>query len=1281
MMGESEDILLEKAKFEEKTYNWKEAAVVYEKLVKEYTRANLLDKAAVLYKRLGFVNSQAADTVGTTEQYISLKSKATMKYREAGNLFKSIGIKAEELECYGEALYEEGCTSTSINTGEKEFKNSLEFFIQASELFSNKGDEEGFTRNIIRSAMCMHNLMKYAKNPKELENIIDDGTDYAEKAWKFSKKLNRLNYLIDSLYAMINISIHNCFLEEMPTFYNLDQGKTLAFDFKKWFNRAKMAFELTKDQSNLKIHGIINFILGFLYFYYGFFLAENMSEQNHNIEEGLILCEKGLDFIRKTKDNGIITLIIFWLNWCAVIGGRINYVQKRIIQDIKEIKEAGKVYSNLFSFWNFYSNFLPALYYTNIAQRSFFGPEQREFYAKEALNYAKASHNNIAFKPFSVWAYQILTWSYSQLVYLAKNEEDRSKYAKSMVEDAENANKVASEYEKGFSRTSGYSALYRSFKTLADVAQNKENKIKMLRSAVDAADNYLDHPVESRTGFIAAKIRLGLLYEELGIISNEKSYLIKAKEVYLNAIEDSLNRGHISYAAASHEYIARIEDRLGNYKASAEYYDKAQKDYQESLSFIEYKLLKDRIHEKKNYSLAWKLIENAKAYHKKEDHSEAKKFYEEANELLSGLSKYNYEAPYYFAWTLLEEAELLSKQENHNKAIMQYEHTKMNFYEAITLLESTLDKTKEKLEIERIKKLAKVARVRMNYCSARINLEKARLLEKQGDNLAAAENFATAASIFKNLWDVFKTESERVELKAIYYLCRAWETMALAEKYEDSKRFAQASDLFKNASGIFIESKLKLLASGNSSFCKALELGCKFDKSLEMEFKEGLYPKVKILLRAAASSYRKGGFESGADWALATSIYFDAAWYIIKADMETSLEEKKKLLEIASKLLKSASELFEKADYKHKKNEVLDRLESLKKEDKIIVSALNTIKKPSMSSSTLGIIAPACPSETSSPSKLSEIRQFTEEETKGVERKSAQRKYKIIYKDLLKEYPKIQSRECRIGIAQIGISKTGDLLNDLYEVKSTGLLGIKDEKIEYVKSIVKKIIKKANKSNVDVLIFPEMTIDLNYMDFLEDLSNLSKIHSMYIIPGSYHDTATYRNISMVIGPEGILWEQEKHIPAIMHINGNKIKEAIKGNSLPKKTIVCNTEFGRIVIVICRDFLDMDLRVELKNFEPPVDIVINPAFTPVTADFKAAHFDARRSIYAYCFFANVAEFGDSLIYTPEKDRTERRIPAKQEGLIFKDIDLFKLRSERKKWEKKQKNETKFIQSTR
>lgn len=291
------------------------------------------------------------------------------------------------------------------------------------------------------------------------------------------------------------------------------------------------------------------------------------------------------------------------------------------------------------------------------------------------------------------------------------------------------------------------------------------------------------------------------------------------------------------------------------------------------------------------------------------------------------------------------------------------------------------------------------------------------------------------------------------------------------------------------------------------------------------------------------------------------------------------------------------------------------------------------------------------------------------------------KKYKIIYRDLLKEYPRIQRREFRVGIAQIGLSKTGDIFNEFYEEKISGLLGLREDKVEIVRSKVKKMIEIAQAKRINILVFPEMIIDLNYGRLLEDISDFANVYEMYIIPGSYHDQDTKQNISIVFGPDGILWEQEKHIPAIIHYKGKRFKEGIDITTGPRITVVCNSEFGRIAIVICRDFLDMDLRVELKNFEPPIDLLFNPAFTPVTADFKAAHFDARRSIYAYCFFVNVAEFGDSLIYTPEKERVERVIQPKEENLIYKDVDLFKLRSERKKWEKEKKKEKQFIQSTR
>ncbi|MFX1477053.1 MAG: carbon-nitrogen hydrolase family protein [Promethearchaeota archaeon] len=562
-----------------------------------------------------------------------------------------------------------------------------------------------------------------------------------------------------------------------------------------------------------------------------------------------------------------------------------------------------------------------------------------------------------------------------------------------------------------------------------------------------------------------------------------------------------------------------------------------------------------------------------------------------------------------------------------------------------------------------LEQLPEQVELKVDYSEIWNYIEEARSLEKHGDRIMAAEKFSCAASQFKDLCSHVMTNEDREELNALYYLCKAWESMEFAEEYDNPEMFIEAVELFNKASEHFSDIKLKSLALGNAAFCQALQLGSKFDKSNNPKEKAEIYPKIKTMLRNAANSYRKGGFESEADWALATTTYFDGTWYIIRADEELNLDEKKKLLELGLEIMKSAAELFGKAGYKDKEKEVLDRLLLVEKEEKILISALNTITEPSLPTNTIDALTPS-------------ITQKTDKE-----KKAGKKKYKLVYKDLLKEYPKIQKREVRVAIAQIGVSETGDIIEEFYEEKTSGLLGLRDEKFKTVLSTVKKMIETAYENDVNILVFPEMAIDLNYGQFLEDISNLAKKYGLYIIPGSFHNLETNQNVCMVIGPEGIVWEQEKHIPAIIHFEGKKFEEAIKVNVFPRQTVICNTEFGRIAIIICRDFLDMDLRVELKNFEPPIDLVFNPAFTPVTADFKAAHFDARRSIYAYCFFVNVAEFGESLIYTPEKERIERIIPPKEENLIFKDIDIFKLRSERKKWEKEQKKRRQFIQSTR
>jgi tetratricopeptide (TPR) repeat protein/predicted amidohydrolase len=306
---------------------------------------------------------------------------------------------------------------------------------------------------------------------------------------------------------------------------------------------------------------------------------------------------------------------------------------------------------------------------------------------------------------------------------------------------------------------------------------------------------------------------------------------------------------------------------------------------------------------------------------------------------------------------------------------------------------------------------------------------------------------------------------------------------------------------------------------------------------------------------------------------------------------------------------------------------------------------------------------------------------LTKEEKKILDKDVPRKKYKLVYLDLLRDTHKTEKDKFRVAIAQIGLSQTGDVLSEFYEEVTTGFFRLQKDKVEAIRSKVRKMIEIAHTNGVHILLYPELSIDLNYDQLLEDVINLAKTYDMYIIPGSYHDQETKRNISLVIGPDGILWQQEKHIPAIIHHQGKRFKEGIEVGTFPRKTVLSRTKFGTIAITICRDFLDMDLRVELKNSDPPVDLIFNPAFTPVTADFRAAHFDARRSIYAYCFFANIAEIGDSFIFTPEKERVERTIPPKEELLIYKDVDLFRLRSERKKWEVEQTKKRPFIQSTR
>jgi predicted amidohydrolase len=1267
--------LLNQAEAEEKKYNLKEAIKLYKEVLKSLIDKDDLKKIAYIYEKIGNAYLVAVHTAETEKELAEMMEDSIEAYDKAIRLYKELNSKVKVLECRAGQFKLKADKGISPEYCREMYINSFEKYIEASEIYSGEDDKENLLRVLNQAIQVLAYLLQYLNEPSDFKKFCQKTEEIIEQGWKLSDEIGNKEYIGDFLFVTMFI-----FGIKGWIYYSRTDDSVDVLP-KNFIERCKEALQVAEegdyDFNKSKIYvanGVLNCILASRYIH-------KEEESKVIADNGIKYYEKGLTILKILSIKPMIIHYIYWLDYHAALLGKYQYLQKRILGDIQDIQKSGKIYQNSYSLWGFLTNFLSAYYYHDFAQRSFLNLNSRLSYAQKGIKEIEDGLKRLPFGPFYALSYQLLTNLYSQLVLLTNERERREYYIKKMFDNAKAAENAGKKYKGGMSRAAGYISLYRAHRTLSYIVTNKKEKIKNLSIAIDATKKNIKFSIESYRNFIAAKMHLGLLYEDLAILTKQLEPLFQARELFLNLIKDTEEKGYSYFTAIAHEYLARIEDRLGNHLASAHQYDLASKTHTRSLEKVKFKPLRERIKEKIEYAKAWKLIEEAKSNHKKEDHITAMQKYNIACKILELLSKYEYEALYYKSWALLEASEDSSKKEKHQEAIDEYQITKNSFKKSINKLKESLKTISNKVERERISKLEKVAEVRINYCSARINLEKARILQKHNEHISAAENFALAASQFRDICTLFKIERERKELEAIYYICRAWEGMELAENFHEPERFLEASKLFLKASDLFTDSKLKLLASGNSSVCLALENGCKFDESTDIQKKAEYYKKIKGMLRKASSFYEKGSFSSGADWALGTSTYFDALWHLINADEKLELDNKKKQLEIGIKYLKSAADIFEKSGYKERQEEIYEKLNRIEKEEMILYSALNTISNPVISRSTTGISAPACPIEISESPRISEIQQFSQEVSKILVKDRMVKKYAIEYIDLLKEHPETQKNTCKVGIAQIAISETGDIINEFFEMKPSGLLGIKEGKINQIQTNLKKIIEEANNLGISILIFPEMTIDLNYKTLLEDLITLAKLNEMYIIPGSYHDQNTKRNVSLVIGQQGVLWEQEKHIPATINFAGESFKEKITVNNPPKKIVVCNTEYGRIAIAICRDFLDMDLRVELKNFEPPIDIVINPAFTPVTADFKAAHFDARRSIYAYCFFANVAEFGDSLIYTPEKERVERNIPPREEGLIYKDIDLFKLRFERKKWEKEQEKELKFIQSTR
>ena len=147
--------LLEKARIEEKAYNWVEAAEIYNKVADYFKDAKMLVNAAETYKKIGYTSSLAAHTIDTTDEFMELINNAINAYKESARIFDEIGNKPKGLECKAEELLVSGLIQDSYLESEESFKKSHELFKEARKAYAEKSDDENVVKVIIREAIAL----------------------------------------------------------------------------------------------------------------------------------------------------------------------------------------------------------------------------------------------------------------------------------------------------------------------------------------------------------------------------------------------------------------------------------------------------------------------------------------------------------------------------------------------------------------------------------------------------------------------------------------------------------------------------------------------------------------------------------------------------------------------------------------------------------------------------------------------------------------------------------------------------------------------------------------------------------------------------------------------------------------------------------------------------------------------------------------------------------------------------------------------------------------------
>ena len=951
---EKEETVLSDAKKFEKKYRWAEASTLYEQALGLVGKGDPLRKGEI-QEKIGYCFQRAAFQAESQEEFKQRMQRAIEAYQKTKKFYEKLVDRRKDariFRCDAMVAYIGYWLTSEAPEKRKLLGECWRLTKEALEAFKEAEDVWGYGRtfNQLSSSVLFRFCLEWDFRVRE--EMIREAIEHGEQAIKVLSTFG-------DPHELARVYARNAFYLGVFDYYFLD------IDEKGRENQKAQSYWLKASELSEEIA-----LLELLYPVFGGKLSIGWGEGTN---ETLLKLKKALKYARRTKDKLLIGWALDWLTYHAAWSGAAiegkDESQKLMKTVLQYMDDARNQYSPI----SFTSPRADNVWIETCHTQYFFASDfetdvnkKREL-LEEALRGMPVSlkvADTSGYPEVILYVHHMLVNLLTSLAKIESNSKKKKEFLKRALEHENEAIRLTEQFQPFLYWNRGIMQLHLAEikHELAQLAKKLEIKRKLLQEALSDLKKCLELLLKGMTLYRKSSVMffttlgnveykygnwLSGLYEH----TNNRKHLKEAIEAFEDAAASFQKTNLKSRMAECNWKTAHAYDTLTEYLKAAENFDRASNNYEKAAEKIPQ--LKVFYQDHALYMCSWCEIEKARHHHAEKHFGQAKQHYEQAKDLHESTERWSYLSQYYLAWARLEEAEDLSRREKTEEAKDLFQQAASLFAEAKRAIEAKLDKIEAKEEKQMCMKIINASEIRRDYCLGRIALEEAKILDRQGNYAVSSKKYGSAAEMFQKIAKI-ESEQRREELQLIIHLCQAWEKMMIAEAKASSTMYGEAAELFKEAKEYALDQPTSLLALANSSFCKALEAGTKFEETRDAT----LHTAATRHLETAANYYVKAGFKTASEYSRATQYLFDAYLYMDNAKKETDPEKKARYYMMAEKVLQTSAGSYLKARHPEKREQVQRLLEKVKEERELAVSLSEVLHAPGIASTTSSFVTP-----------------------------------------------------------------------------------------------------------------------------------------------------------------------------------------------------------------------------------------------------------------------------------------------------------------------------------